>query len=53
MARSIAELLAAAILAGVLGTAANAETAHEHGVVPDFSSNLAGWVANEPDLQGR
>jgi hypothetical protein len=30
------ELLAAGILAGVLGTAVNAETAHEPGVVPDF-----------------
>jgi hypothetical protein len=50
MARSITELLAAGILAGVLGTASNGETAHEHGVVPDFSSNLAGWVANEQDF---
>jgi hypothetical protein len=50
MARSITELLAAGILAGVLGTASNGETAHEHGVVPDFSSYLAGWVANEQDF---
>ena len=50
MTRSIAELLAAGILAGVLGTAAKAETAYQLGVVPDFSSNLAGWVANEQDF---
>jgi hypothetical protein len=50
MARSIADLLAAGLLAGVLGTAANAQTAHQHGAVPDFSSNLAGWVANEQDF---
>jgi hypothetical protein len=50
MTRSMTELLAAGILAGFLGTAANAETAHEHGIVPDFSSNLAGWVANELDF---
>ena len=50
MARSITELLGACLLAGVLGAAANAQTAHEHGVVPDFSSNLAGWVANEQDF---
>jgi len=51
MARSITELLAAGILAGVVGAAVAAETAHEHGV-PDFSSNLAGWVANEQDFVG-
>ncbi|HKD26264.1 MAG TPA: hypothetical protein VKC66_10205 [Xanthobacteraceae bacterium] len=50
MARSITELLAAAMLSGVLAAVANAETAHEHGAVPDFSSNLAGWVANEQDF---
>jgi hypothetical protein len=50
MARSITELLAAGILAGILGAAANAESAHQHTVVPDFSSNLAGWVANEQDF---
>jgi hypothetical protein len=37
-------------VAGVLGASANAETTHEHGIVPDFSSNLAGWVANELDF---
>lgn len=50
MARSIMEFLAAGLVAGILGTAANAETAHEHDLVPDFSSNLAGWVANELDF---
>jgi hypothetical protein len=50
MARSIAEFLAAGIFASILGTAASAETAHEHDAVPDFSSNLAGWVANEQDF---
>jgi len=38
------------MLSGFLGAVANAETAHEHGAVPDFSSNLAGWVANEQDF---
>jgi hypothetical protein len=46
--RSITQFLAAGILAGVVATAAKAETAHKH--VPDFSSNLAGWVANEQDF---
>jgi hypothetical protein len=50
MTRLISELLAAGIVAGVLGTAANAETAREHDLVPDFSFNLAGWVANELDF---
>jgi hypothetical protein len=50
MARSITAFLATGMVAGVLGTAANAETAHEYGLVPDFSSNLAGWVANELDF---
>jgi hypothetical protein len=50
MARSITGLLAASIFAGVLGTVADAETSREHGVVPDFSSNFAGWVANEQDF---
>ena len=50
MVRSITEFLAAGILAGVLATAAKAEVAHEHGFVPDFSSKLAGWVANEQDF---
>jgi hypothetical protein len=48
MVRSITEFLAAGLLAGVLTTAVKAETAHEQ--VPDFSSNLAGWVANEQDF---
>ena len=48
MVRSMTEFLAAGILAGVLATAAKAETAREH--VPDFSSDLAGWVANEQDF---
>ena len=47
MVRLIAEFLAAGIVA-VLATAANAQTAQEQ--VPDFSSNLAGWVANEQDF---
>jgi len=38
------------MLSGVLGAVANAQTAHEHSAVPDFSSNLAGWVANEQDF---
>jgi hypothetical protein len=50
MARSITELLAAGLLAGILGEVANAETPRERGVVPDFSSDLAGWVANEQDF---
>jgi hypothetical protein len=50
MSRSITKLLGTGILAGVLGTAANAQPAQEHDVVPDFSSNLAGWVANEQDF---
>jgi hypothetical protein len=50
MARSITELLAAGLLAGILGAVANAETPRERGVVPDFSSDLAGWVANEQDF---
>jgi hypothetical protein len=50
MAKSIAQLVAAGILAGILGAAANAETAPAHGVAPDFSSGLAGWVANEQDF---
>jgi hypothetical protein len=48
MVRSITEVLAAGGSAGVLATAAKAETPHEQ--VPDFSSNLAGWVANEQDF---
>ena len=48
MVRPVMEFLAAGILAGVVATAAKAQTAHEE--VPDFSSNLAGWVANEQDF---
>jgi hypothetical protein len=43
--RSITEFLAAGILAGVLAAAAKSG-----GVVPDFCSNHAGWVANEQDF---
>ncbi len=50
MAKSIAQLVAAGTLAGILGAAANAETTPAHGVAPDFSSGLAGWVANEQDF---
>ena len=50
MAGSMTEFLAAGILAGVFGAAASAETAQGHSRVPDFSSNLAGWVANEQDF---
>jgi hypothetical protein len=52
MVKWTTEFLAAGILAGVIATAATAagaQRAHEPGVVPDFSSNLAGWVANEQD----
>jgi hypothetical protein len=42
------KFLAAGLMTGVLIAGAKAETAHAQ--VPDFSSNLAGWVANEQDF---
>jgi len=43
--------LLAVVLAGLSAAAANAETGVAHNTkVPDFSSNLAGWVANEQDF---
>jgi hypothetical protein len=43
--------LLAVVLAGLSAAAANAETGVAHNTkVPDFSSNLAGWVATDRDF---
>jgi hypothetical protein len=46
---SARSLLADCLLAGLAWAAANGPVAAQHNV-PDFSSNLAGWVAMEPDF---
>jgi hypothetical protein len=44
-------LLAVGVLTGLACAAANAQTAAQHNEAPpDFSSNLAGWVAIDPDF---
>src|SRR5947207_165807 len=46
------KLLAGATIAGLVYALANAQvTAQQKGSVPDFSSDLAGWVNVYPDFQ--
>jgi len=48
---SAKSLLAIGVLTGFACIAANAQTAAQHNEAPpDFSSNLAGWVAIDPDF---